>query len=538
MIGFLTFVAFMTMLNPALAQDVSTITKNIIKSTKEMPALVSAFCYLVGLLFGVSGILKLKAHVENPGEGGGQTPLRTPVIRLCVGGMMFALPALYEAIANTIGGDSTGAAPVINAMLISGMVGINPPQIGINFNTVLANIVVSARNIPNLISAFAYLLGLVIGAMGAIKLKEHVESPEQVTLKEPVIRFLAAGALFSLPTVYSAMFQTIDGGNASLLTTVSSLFKLSSISFSAYAQGSCSAAGADAGSFLCGILANANLFPAFLTLVAYIFGLVMGVWGILKVRDHVLNPQQTQLMEGVSRFIAGGCFFALPAVVAVLSNTVSNFNILGFGLPKKSPITSAGYNEGSYTAGSCGTTQGLDGMLACFVNDIYGPMHSVLNLFAFIAGMIFIMIGISRLLKSAQEGAKGPGGIGTIMTFVMGGALISYNEIIRAMTTTLTGAKATKAYGVLQYTTGMTQAELDAAHAVITAIIKFMIIVGLISFVRGLFIVRDVAEGSQQASMMAGMTHIIGGTLAINLGPLLVAIQTTLGLTQYGIKFL
>jgi len=89
----------------------------------------------------------------------------------------------------------------------------------------------------------------------------------------------------------------------------------------------------------------------------------------------------------------------------------------------------------------------------------------------------------------------------------------------------------------MQYTTGMTASETAAAHAVITSVIKFMIVIGIISFVRGLFIVRSVAEGNQQASMMAAVTHLIGGTLAVNLGPVLNAVQETLGTSGFGITF-
>jgi len=72
---------------------------------------------------------------------------------------------------------------------------------------------------------------------------------------------------------------------------------------------------------------------------------------------------------------------------------------------------------------------------------------------------------------------------------------------------------------------------------VITSVLKFVILIGLISFVRGLFIIRSVAEGNQQASMMAGVTHIVAGSVAVNLGPLINAVQTTLGITAYGITF-
>jgi hypothetical protein len=37
--------------------------------------------------------------------------------------------------------------------------------------------------------------------------------------------------------------------------------------------------------------------------------------------------------------------------------------------------------------------------------------------------------------------------------------------------------------------------------------------------------------------MMAAITHLIGGVLAINLGSVIMAVQDTLGITQYGIRF-
>jgi len=67
--------------------------------------------------------------------------------------------------------------------------------------------------------------------------------------------------------------------------------------------------------------------------------------------------------------------------------------------------------------------------------------------------------------------------------------------------------------------------------------LEFMIMVGLISFVRGIFIIREASEGGQQASIMAGVTHMVGGALAVNLGSLINAVEATLGITNYGIQF-
>lgn len=553
--------AFLLPADAALAQDITDVSDNIISSSSLLPGLISAVAYLLGLLLGVTGILKLKAHVENPGNGSGQTPLRTPIIRFIAGGAFFSLPIIYESLRQTLDGglDDPLFDPSSVATAISSLFGVASSIVPtLNVNDILANIIESLEGLPNLIAAFAYLLGLIIAINGILKIKEHVENPDSNPLREGIIRLLTAGALFALPTIYNAMFVSIDGPeDGGILSLISEIFGGLGFLYSGYAQSACNPVssgvsgvlgGASTGGLICGILLHAGAFPAFLTGIAYLFGLVLGLWGILKIRDHVLNPQQVDIFQGVSRLLAGGAFFALPVIVEVFRNTVSNA-----ALSANAAAPVAGYNDGgggiigglisSLTGGSGACPDvvandiGVDGMLVCFVNDIFGPMHVILNFFAFVAGMIFLMIGISRLIKSAQDGAKGPGGLGTMMTFIMGGALISYNEIMRAASTTFAGNPVTRTYATLQYKAGLGDAEVAAAHAVISAVIKFMIIVGLISFVRGLFIVRNVAEGSQQASMMSAVSHIVAGALAVNLGPLLGAIQNTLGIGKYGILF-
>jgi len=529
---------FMAISSTASAQDVSTVAVNITDSTEDLPGLVSAFAYLLGLIFGIRGILKLKAHVENPGNGSGQTPLRTPFISFIIGGALFALPMILRVAQTTIDGGSGGGFGASLSLALAGistLFGGLTPVAGDDFNSILSNIGISLLTVPGLISAFSYLFGIVLVVLGTIKVKEHVETPEQTKLSEAVIRILIGGALLAMPTIYNAMFNTVDGTGG-----VWTLISFFTGTFTSDFIGNCTAGSTGLGQRICGIVTHTGAFPAFLTGMAYIFGLVMGVWGVLKIRDHVLNPQQTGVFEGISRLIAGGAFFALPFVVQVFTNTIAGGGIGGAAYTSYNygSGTLAGYVSTLLSSGSCpASALGLDALMLCFASDILGPVHVLLNFFAFVAGIIFIMIGISRLIKGAQEGAKAPGGLGTLMTFAIGGALISYNDIIRAATTTFTGSTTTQTFAKMQYTTGMTPAETAAAHAVITSIIKFMIVVGIISFVRGLFIVRSVAEGNQQASMMAGVTHLIGGALAVNLGPVLNAVQETLGTTAFGITF-
>lgn len=82
----------------------SDIARNINESIEELPGLITGLSYMMGMLMGVLGIMKLKDHVENPS----QTPLKDGAIRLAAGGALFGLPIVFESMYNTIGETSIG----------------------------------------------------------------------------------------------------------------------------------------------------------------------------------------------------------------------------------------------------------------------------------------------------------------------------------------------------------------------------------------------------------------------------------------------
>ncbi len=547
--------------NDAFAQDVNDIAQNIVGSTARLPALISGLAYLSGILIAVTAVLKVIDHVNNPS----QTPIRVPVVRFAIGGALFSLPIIVGATIHAInGGSITSFDPMPPLLSLYGLSSAASLVVGYlsfgNFSSILNSIMVSMGEIPGMVAAVGYLLGLLMAVSAIYKTRDHVENPDQVPMKDAVIRYLTAGMLFGLPTVFNAMFTTISGGGMGIMGTLTGVFtgaqffyssqagafgcgiaeftgvSLASVT-SAITSGSTSGlfTGGTLGTVLCTMMQTTLGLPGFLAALSYIIGTILGLWAVLKVRDHVNNPNQTPLHEGITRMIAAGAFFALPVVAVAIQYSVT---------PNMAAISSVvtantGFNE---TVPSCGgsgsSTNSLDEAMVCFMSDVLGPGHVLLNFFTFVAGLIFVMIGISRITKSAQEGARGPGGIGTLATFVAGGFLMSSTAILKAVTGSLFGNNlgvATNAQ--LTYTGGMSAAEQAAAHNVVSAVIKFMIIIGMISFVRGIFIMRDVAEGNGQASTMAGLTHIIGGALAVNLGPLLNAVQSTLGITAFGVTF-
>ena len=79
-------------------KDFNAIAANIIGGISSIPGFITALAYIMGVLFAVLGILKIKDHVENPS----QTQLKDGAIRLAVGGALFAIPILLQAMQDLV----------------------------------------------------------------------------------------------------------------------------------------------------------------------------------------------------------------------------------------------------------------------------------------------------------------------------------------------------------------------------------------------------------------------------------------------------
>lgn len=87
----------------------TTISKTITDQIGGLPGFITAISYIMGVMFAVLGILKIKDHVENPSN----TPLKEGAIRLAVGGGLFTIPLITEAMQNLVG---TGAGVEVQKM--------------------------------------------------------------------------------------------------------------------------------------------------------------------------------------------------------------------------------------------------------------------------------------------------------------------------------------------------------------------------------------------------------------------------------------
>lgn len=323
-------------------------------------------------------------------------------------------------------------------------------------------------------------------------------------------------------------YGSIMANGSGAIINVGGLFTINIGNFMSGMFGSGGYCGQASGSGLGQVLCNATNatagLPHVLGVFAYISAMIMAVMGTLKLVEHVNDPRSVPIWEPLKRYVVGGALFSLPFLTEVFAN------IVGLGIGTTSTTGMAGQISGG----------GLDAMLVRLMSDIWSPMLHAITWFAYVAGFFFMMIGVHRLLKSSQDGPRGPAGIGTIMTFIVAGALFSVDSMLAAFSGSMFNAVAGGAnvhtYGVLAQTTGDAAVDQHVA-ATIGVGVAFMVIVGWISFVRGFFIIRGVAEGDQQASLMAGVTHLLGGALAVNIGPVIEAVQSTLGLSSFGLSF-
>ncbi len=74
------------------------------------------------------------------------------------------------------------------------------------------------------------------------------------------------------------------------------------------------------------ITTNIQSLPGLLAAVCYIMGLIFAALGVLKIKDHVENPSQTQLKDGAIRLAIGGALFGLPIITASMQSLIANNN--------------------------------------------------------------------------------------------------------------------------------------------------------------------------------------------------------------------
>ena len=88
----------------ALAADLGTVSDTITENFDSVAKLITAASYVAGIGFALLGLLKLKAHKDNPT----QVPLSQPIVLLTIAAGLVFLPSIISTAGDTIWGEGAG----------------------------------------------------------------------------------------------------------------------------------------------------------------------------------------------------------------------------------------------------------------------------------------------------------------------------------------------------------------------------------------------------------------------------------------------
>jgi len=97
--------AFFGFSSQASANDLNSYLSDTSGNVNNIPDLISFMSYIGGAALAALGVVKLKAHVENPSNN----PMKDGLARLGFGGLLLALPTITTVMQDTTSASGTEA---------------------------------------------------------------------------------------------------------------------------------------------------------------------------------------------------------------------------------------------------------------------------------------------------------------------------------------------------------------------------------------------------------------------------------------------
>jgi hypothetical protein len=174
-------------------------------------------------------------------------------------------------------------------------------------------------------------------------------------------------------------------------------------------------------------------------------------------------------------------------------------------------------------------TPALDQYFINFILKVRTPLAKLVGIIGFAMGIVMEISALLRITKPGFTHGKGTPG-GTVAMLVIGAMLISLPATINIFEKTVFGVTQTN-YAMdqsweqadLSYMSATTSGSAARNARVLSAInaaFQYIRILGLIAFIRGLYLLKSAVDGGQ-SSIMSASLHMIGGVLAMNIAPLL-----------------
>ena len=77
------------------------------------------------------------------------------------------------------------------------------------------------------------------------------------------------------------------------------------------------------------LIGSIYTFSGMISAMAYLIAILLMVLGLMKIKDHVENPTQTPLKDGVARLVIGGALIALTIISEAAFETIGQGDAFG-----------------------------------------------------------------------------------------------------------------------------------------------------------------------------------------------------------------
>ena len=165
--------------------------------------------------------------------------------------------------------------------------------------------------------------------------------------------------------------------------------------------------------------------------------------------------------------------------------------------------------------------------LISLVRDVDEPLRFGISVVCYLLALGLFYQGCMRLLR-ASERLQGVSGVGTALCFAVCVVLVTLPSWIVGAEMSLFGERSGGVGATMGYGGGGEAA--DAMNQVLKAVFVIVGLVGLIAFIRGLFVLRAAADGRPGATAGGAAVMMFGGLLAWHMVPVLGALQKSLGI--------
>lgn len=167
---------------------------------------------------------------------------------------------------------------------------------------------------------------------------------------------------------------------------------------------------------------------------------------------------------------------------------------------------------------------GIGEALVNAVADLDAPLRLLLSVVCYLLALIAFFQGCIRLLKYNEDRFHAPSLSGTVTSFAIAVVLAALPRVLEAGGQTFFQGDAPVGVS-LGY--GARAADFDRMLGALLTVVE---LVGLLAFVKGIYVLRAASDGRGGASVPGAAMHMIGGLMLWHIAWVLLAVQTTLGI--------